>query len=51
MYDYIWIGVDPAISEAELQAQTLAEVADLLGDTPPRRVIVRAPKLVNIVPG
>ena len=43
--------VDPAISEAELQAQTLAEVADLLGDTPPRRVIVRAPKLVNIVPG
>jgi len=45
--------VDPGIGEEELQAAALAEPAIMaaLADVPPRRVIVRAPKLVNIVPG
>ncbi len=44
--------VDPEISEADLKALVLAEdrVQQLLdGQTPPRKVIVRAPKIVNIV--
>ncbi len=45
--------VDPGIGEAELQASALADpaIAGALDGVPPRRVIVRAPKLVNIVPG
>jgi leucyl-tRNA synthetase len=43
--------VDPDIAEADLQAQALAAVGSWLDGKPPRRVIVRAPKLVNIVPG
>ena len=45
--------VDPSIGEAELQASALADpaIAGALDGVPPRRVIVRAPKLVNIVPG
>ncbi len=45
--------VPPSISEDDLRALALAspKVTELLGDTPPRTVIVRAPKLVNIVPG
>jgi leucyl-tRNA synthetase len=45
--------VDPQISEGDLQAAALAApaVVSALGDVQPRRVIVRAPKLVNIVPG
>ena len=44
--------VSPEISAEELEelAMTAPEIAAILGDTPPRRVIVRAPKLVNIVP-
>jgi leucyl-tRNA synthetase len=45
--------VDPEIGEEDLQALALSDpaiVAALDGATP-RRVIVRAPKLVNIVPG
>nr|WP_232817970.1 leucine--tRNA ligase [Kocuria sp. CPCC 104605] len=39
------------ISEAELQERALASqvIKDLIGDAPVRKVIVRAPKLVNIV--
>ncbi len=45
--------VDPEIAEADLQAAALADpaIAAALGGVEPRRVIVRAPKLVNIVPG
>ena len=45
--------VSPLIGEDELREQALAlpAVADLLGGTPPRTVIVRAPKIVNVVPG
>ncbi len=44
--------VAPDIGEEELQSLALADpaVAALLDGTPPRRVIVRPPKLVNIVP-
>jgi leucyl-tRNA synthetase len=47
------LDVDPEIGEEDLQTLALADpaiVAALDGSTP-RRVIVRAPKLVNIVPG
>jgi leucyl-tRNA synthetase len=45
--------VPPSISEEELRALALAsaKVQELLGGAEPRTVIVRAPKLVNIVPG
>ena len=45
--------VPPEIGEDELreQALSLPAVAALLGDVPPRTVIVRAPKIVNVVPG
>jgi len=45
--------VDPQIGEDDLQAAALADQAIVaaLGGVEPRRVIVRAPKLVNIVPG
>lgn len=45
--------VSPDIGEDELREQALAlpAVAALLGDVPPRTVIVRAPKIVNVVPG
>ena len=45
--------VDPQIGEDDLQAAALADPAIVaaLGGVEPRRVIVRAPKLVNIVPG
>lgn len=45
--------VSPEIGEDELREQALAlpAVATLLGDVPPRTVIVRAPKIVNVVPG
>jgi leucyl-tRNA synthetase len=44
--------VPPGIAEAELESLALAsaKVQALLGGRPPKRVIVRAPKLVNIVP-
>lgn len=44
--------VNPQIGEEDLTALALAEptIARLLGDQPPRRVIVRAPGLVNLVP-
>jgi leucyl-tRNA synthetase len=45
--------VAPDISEAELRALALATpaVVAAVGDREPRAVIVRAPKLVNVVPG
>ncbi len=45
--------VPPGISEDDLRALVLTseKVLELLGGTPPRTVIVRAPKLVSIVPG
>ncbi|WP_404800337.1 leucine--tRNA ligase [Actinomadura rudentiformis] len=45
--------ISPEISDADLEALALAspKVQDALGGPPPRRVIVRAPKIVNIVPG
>jgi leucyl-tRNA synthetase len=45
--------VPPTISEDDLREQALAlpAVVELLGGTPPRTVIVRAPKIVNVVPG
>ncbi|WP_103503816.1 MULTISPECIES: leucine--tRNA ligase [Streptomyces] len=45
--------VAPAITDAELEAVALADPAVLraLDGAPIRKVIVRAPKLVNIVPG
>ena len=44
--------VSPAISDAELEALALADpaVVAALGGAGIRKVIVRAPKLVNIVP-
>ncbi|MDT0318674.1 leucine--tRNA ligase [Streptomyces millisiae] len=46
------IEVEPAIAEADLEARALAEpaVVAALGGAGIRKVIVRAPKLVNIVP-
>jgi leucyl-tRNA synthetase len=45
--------VSPSISEADLEAQALAEpaVVAALNGAGIRKVIVRAPKLVNVVPG
>jgi leucyl-tRNA synthetase len=45
--------VSPSISEADLEAQALAEPAIVaaLNGAGIRKVIVRAPKLVNVVPG
>ena len=45
--------VDPGITDEELEAAALSDatIEQLLADVKPRRVIVRAPKLVNIVPG
>ncbi|MET7637902.1 leucine--tRNA ligase [Streptomyces sp. NPDC005438] len=45
--------VPPSIEEADLERQALADpgVVKALGDAAIRKVIVRAPKLVNIVPG
>ncbi len=45
--------VPPAISEDELRALALSSprIVELLGGVAPRAVIVRAPKLVNVVPG
>ena len=45
--------VPPGISEDELRAVVLAlpRIVELLGGVEPRAVIVRAPKLVNVVPG
>ena len=45
--------VSPDISEADLRALALATpaVVAAVGDREPRAVIVRAPKLVNVVPG
>ncbi|MCU1599616.1 MAG: leucyl-tRNA synthetase, partial [Frankiales bacterium] len=45
--------VSPDISEDDLRALALASprVVELLAGTQPRTVIVRAPKLVNVVPG
>ncbi|MGK4583339.1 leucine--tRNA ligase [Kitasatospora sp. HPMI-4] len=45
--------VAPSISDAELEALALAEpaVVAAIGDAPVRKVIARAPKLVNIVTG
>ncbi|GAA0678178.1 leucine--tRNA ligase [Kitasatospora atroaurantiaca] len=45
--------VAPSISDAELEALALADAAVVaaIGDAPVRKVIARAPKLVNIVTG
>jgi leucyl-tRNA synthetase len=45
--------VSPSIGEDELRARALASprVVELLDGKEPRTVIVRAPKLVNVVPG
>ena len=45
--------VAPDITEAELQALALAEpnVVRAIGDAEVRKVIVRAPKVVNVVVG
>jgi leucyl-tRNA synthetase len=45
--------VSPDISETDLEALALADenVQRALGDRPVRKVIVRAPKLVNVVAG
>jgi leucyl-tRNA synthetase len=47
------IEVPPDITEADLRARALASpaVVAAIGDREPRAVIVRAPKLVNVVPG
>jgi leucyl-tRNA synthetase len=47
------LSVSPEIGEDELRALALADpaVVRALGDAPVRTVIVRAPKLVNVVPG
>lgn len=41
------------VTQAELERLALADdtIARLVGEAPPRRVIVRAPKLVNVIPG
>jgi len=45
--------VDPQVGQDELEKAALSDpgIAAALGGVEPRRVIVRAPKLVNIVPG
>ncbi len=45
------IDVDAGISEADAEAAALAsaKVADALGGAAPRRVVVRPPRLVNVV--
>ena len=45
------VSVDPEISEADLQAKVLTEpaVVKLLDGREPKRIIVRAPKLVSLV--
>ena len=45
--------VSPDITEADLRTLALATPAVMaaIGDREPRAVIVRAPKLVNVVPG
>ena len=45
------LSVDPGISEADLEAAVLADpaVVRLLDGREPKRVIVRAPKLVSLV--
>jgi leucyl-tRNA synthetase len=43
--------VPPDISEADLQEQALASVAEQLDGKQVRRVIVRPPTLVNVVVG
>ncbi|KQV05474.1 MULTISPECIES: leucine--tRNA ligase [unclassified Kitasatospora] len=45
--------VSPAITDAELEALAMADpaVVAAIGDAPVRKVIARAPKLVNIVTG
>lgn len=47
------VEVSPSITDAELEALALAEpaVTAALGDAGVRKVIVRAPRLVNVVPG
>ncbi len=47
------LAVPPSISEDDLRALALAspKVLELLAGKEPRTVIVRAPKLVNVVPG
>ena len=40
------VDIDPA----DLERQALAAVADRLGGKEPRKVIVKAPKIVSIVP-
>jgi len=47
------LSVPPAIEEAQLRELALADerVQRSLGDRPVSRVIVRAPRLVNVVPG
>lgn len=43
--------VSPDIDPAELERMALEAVADRLGGKEPRKVIVKAPKIVSIVPG
>ncbi len=45
------LDVSPDIDPDELEKMALAAVADRLGGVPPRKVIVKAPKIVSIVPG
>ena len=45
------LDVDPDITDDQLLTSALQAVESLLHGREPRRVIVRAPKLVNIVPG
>ncbi|RIY30152.1 leucine--tRNA ligase, partial [Bifidobacteriaceae bacterium NR016] len=42
--------VDPNIDASELEKLALEAVADRLGGKAPRKVIVKAPKIVSIVP-
>jgi leucyl-tRNA synthetase len=45
------IDVDAGISDADAETVALAsaKVVDALGGSPPRRVVVRPPRLVNVV--
>lgn len=43
--------VSPDIDPDELERMALEAVADRLGGVPPRKVIVKAPKIVSVVPG
>lgn len=43
--------VSPDIDPDELERMALEAVAPRLGGVPPRKVIVKAPKIVSIVPG